>query len=105
MNFFKMIKIESVEDLKDLAVNKEKETSLYDAVPLQKLVVLKYLLERIDESPVNNSRLFVMRDTEEEKYLDFYLEFNSGEYEVVCFDSYWSDDEDFFTYLKYQEVV
>lgn len=105
MNFFKMIKLESIDDLKDLVIDKEKGTSLYDVVHLFKLIVLKYLLERKDGTPAGASNLCVMHNTEEGKFLDFYLEFNNGEYEVVCFDFFWSDDEEFAEYLRSRNII
>ena len=98
MNFFKMIKIHSLNNLKDLMVNKDKNISLYDKTTLQQLMVLKYLLQDGD-SPASNGNIWLMKNTEEEKFEGFYFEYGENNYEPICFEFFWDGDEDFAEYL------
>lgn len=98
MKFFKMIKIKSINDLKSLMVNEDKNISLYDKTTLQQLMVLKYLLQDGD-SPASNGNIWLMKNTETEKYEGFYFEYGANNYEPICFEFFWDGDEDFAEYL------
>jgi len=101
MQFFKMIPVKSINDLKEFKVSDTR--SMYDSLKINELMVLVYLLRDMGPTPSGNYDIVVMYDEDECKYKDFYFAHRLS-FELVCFEFFY-EDETFIEYLQDKSVI